>query len=231
MIPLKDSTRRQRFPFVNYAFIAANAFVFVLELLAGHTLTGYLPVFGVVPARVWALDLTGPMHIIFAAVPFVTCMFLHGGWLHLLGNMLYLWIFGDNVEDRLGHVGYVLFYFLVGFAATGMQVALDPSGTAPIIGASGAIAGVMGAYIVMYPRARILTLMPLIFYFWVTEVPVWFYLGFWFLLQLGSGLLELAGAQGAGVAWWAHVGGFAAGLFLVWFFPKRRALERKAGSP
>jgi membrane associated rhomboid family serine protease len=143
-------------------------------------------------------------------------MFWHGGWLHLIGNMLYLWIFGDNVEDRLGHFRYLIFYLVAGIAAALTQVALDPSSRLPTIGASGAIAGVLGAYLISFPRSRVLTLIPIIIFPWFVEIPAVIYLAFWFIMQLLEGVGQLgAPAQVGGVAVWAHIGGFISGAVLV----------------
>jgi len=223
MIPIKDSPRAARFPFVNIGFIAANVLVFWAELAMGPArLEGFIHRFGVVPARLWGVDFHSFGSVAAALVPLVTAMFIHGGWIHIIGNMLFLWIFGDNVEDRLGHVGYVLFYFLCGVAASVAQSLLAGPTTLPTIGASGAIAGVMGAYLFLYPKARVLTLIPLLFYPYFIEIPAWFYLGVWILIQLFAGVLSLGGAHAGGVAWWAHLGGFVAGIVLVLIFPKSR---------
>jgi membrane associated rhomboid family serine protease len=150
-------------------------------------------------------------------------MFMHGGWFHILGNMWFLWVFGDNVEDAMGPVRYVIFYLLCGLAAAAAQVATDPASTIPMVGASGAIGGVMGGYARLYPRARIETLVPLGFYFTTFAVPAYVMLGYWFLIQILGGIPALAGA-GGGVAFWAHVGGFAAGVILVGPFRRRDLL-------
>ena len=161
----------------------------------------------------------------------VSSMFMHGGWLHLLGNMWFLWIFGDNVEDAMGHVRFVVFYLLCGFAAAAAQTLADPSSIVPMIGASGAIGGVMGAYALLYPRAHVHMFVFLGFYMTTIAVPAIYMLGYWFLLQLLSGLPRLAGEQMGGVAFWAHVGGFVAGLTLVMLFRRRDRLEARLGQP
>jgi membrane associated rhomboid family serine protease len=155
-------------------------------------------------------------------------MFLHGGWMHVLGNMLYLWIFGDNVEDRMGHGRFLAFYLLCGVAAAMLQVAFSPGSSVPMVGASGAIAGVLGAYLVMFPHSRILTLVPIFVVVQIIEVPALYFLGFWFLLQLFGGVGSLSRtADVGGVAFWAHAGGFLAGVVAVWFFrrPERQRVE------
>jgi membrane associated rhomboid family serine protease len=170
--------------------------------------------YGLIPARLGAELGAGVMA---GVLPLVTYQFLHGGWLHLIGNMLYLWVFGDNIEDRVGHFRYLVFYLLVGVLAGLVQVFFRPGSVVPVIGASGAVAGVLGAYLVSCPRARVLALVPI--FFWVpVELPATIFLGFWFILQLFSGAASI-GAEVA-VAWWAHIGGFVAGMLLVRYFGK-----------
>jgi len=151
----------------------------------------------------------------------ITSMFLHGGWFHLGGNMLYLWIFGDNVEDRMGHVGFLIFYVIAGIAAVMTHILLDPNSSVPLVGASGAIAGVLGAYLVLFPRARILSLIPFGFFSRFVHVPAIYFLPIWFVLQLISGLGSMVAGQAEGIAWWAHVGGFVAGMVLAFVFARR----------
>jgi membrane associated rhomboid family serine protease len=161
----------------------------------------------------------------------VTAMFLHGGWMHLIGNMLYLWIFGNNVEDAMGHGRFIAFYAVCGLAAAAAQAALDPASRIPMIGASGAIAGVLGAYALLYPRAKVLVLIPIFVIFTTVRLPALWVLGGWFVLQLING--ALADPAGGGVAWWAHIGGFAAGLALIWLFKRKdiKLLTARARSP
>jgi membrane associated rhomboid family serine protease len=195
------------------AIIAANALAFLFELQLGRALAPFLTEFGVVPARV-----TAPGEPLGGVVtPLVTAMFLHGGWLHVIGNMLFLWVFGDNVEDRLGHIGFLAFYLLTGVAANVAHVLINPASTVPTIGASGAVAGVLGAYILFFPGARVVTLVPVGFFLQVVELPAFLFLGIWFLIQFASGFFSLGTGMGrsGGVAWWAHVGGFAAGFLLA----------------
>jgi membrane associated rhomboid family serine protease len=225
MIPIKDSPRAQRFPFVNIAIILVNALAFYFELTMGPVrLEAFINHFGLIPARLLAVDFSAPATVVAGVIPLITSTFIHAGWIHIIGNLLFLWIFGDNVEDRLGHVGYALFYILCGVGAglahAFLTTAISGGSAVPTIGASGAIAGVMGAYVVLYPRARVLTLVPFIFYAWFVEVPAWIYLGIWVVIQLFTGVLDLAGATTGGVAWWAHLGGFAVGVVLVCIFPK-----------
>ncbi|RPI50339.1 MAG: rhomboid family intramembrane serine protease [Acidobacteria bacterium] len=203
MIPLRDVIPSRTFPLFTVTFIVLNSVAFLFELsLPEDALQAFLITYGVVPAR-------------FGWLTIVTSMFLHGGWLHFLGNMLYLWIFGDNVEDRLGHGRFVLFYLLCGAAAAIAHVWVNPASTIPTIGASGAIAGVMGAYFVLYPNSRVLALVPLFIIWEMIEVPAIIFLGIWFLMQFFSGVGSLAaeaGVETGGVAFWAHIAGFVAGI-------------------
>ena len=207
MIPLRDDIPSRSVPFVTYAIIGINVVVFYYELRLGSRLDAYLEHFGLVPLRY-----STARDPIQRFIPIYSSMFLHGGVLHLVGNMLFLHIFGDNVEDRLGHLRYLLFYLLCGTAAALMQITMLAHSALPMVGASGAIAGVTGAYFVFYPRARVLTLIP-IFLFWeIVQIPAVVFLLFWFSLQVISGMGSLgSGAEGGGVAWWAHVGGFGSG--------------------
>jgi membrane associated rhomboid family serine protease len=190
--------------------IAANCLVFLYEAGMGASIAGFIIRHGIVPARLIASGGADWLTII-------SSMFLHGGWEHIIGNMLYLFIFGDNVEDAMGHVKYLLFYLACGAAAAGAQILSAPGSQVPTVGASGAIAGVLGAYLVLYPRAGVLTLIPLGFFFRIVRVPAIFVLGFWIVLQIVFGLvsLPLAHVAQGGIAWFAHIGGFAAGLILA----------------
>jgi membrane associated rhomboid family serine protease len=219
MIPIRDTIRARRFPIVNTLLIILNVMVFFLEAsLGSRILNRLIFTFGLVPVRFWAG--TGLSHWL----PIFTSMFLHGSWLHVISNMLALYIFGDNVEDRMGSLRYLVFYFLGGTLAALAHLWAYPTSQLPTVGASGAIAAVLGAYLVLYPRARVITLVPLLLFFPIIEVPAIVYLGFWFLVQLLSGTSALAANtfQGGGVAWWAHIGGFLAGMLLVWLFVSRR---------
>ena len=213
MIPIRDTVPRKTVPVVTWGLIAINLAVFAWELSLGPSLGGEVARLSFQPARFFGTD---PPHLdaFSRLLPLLTSQFLHGGWLHLAGNMLFLAIFGDNVEDALGHVLYLVFYLLCGAAACLTQGFAQPASTVPMVGASGAIAGVLGAFFLLFPAARVLTLLILFVFFPVVEIPAFFFLLYWFLLQFvsGAGLFGLAGAGGDGVAWWAHVGGFAAGL-------------------
>lgn len=217
MIPLRDTVRSRTVPLVNYFLIAACAVVFLVERSLGPRVDTFLHSFGVVPASIVGAYHEGA-HSIRLYVPLVTSMFLHGGWVHLIGNMLYLYIFGDNIEDRLGHLGYLVFYLLSGIGAAMTQIFFDPASTVPLIGASGAIAGVLGAYFLLYPRARVLTLIPLVVFFPLVELPAFIFLGFWIVLQFLQAALSTSTDAAGGVAWWAHAGGFVVGAILLPLF-------------
>lgn len=215
MIPLRDSNPTYRFPFVNYAIIGVNILAFLFELSLGPELERFVYHFGVVPRRLVGMVQYYDFGILPIASLF-TSMFLHGGFMHLLGNMWFLHVFGDNVEDRLGPLRYVVFYLLTGLAAALTQVVINPSSQIPMVGASGAIAGVMGAYVFLYPHAKVLTLIPIFFFFQMIVLPSYIFLGFWFLMQMLSGMMSLGiGSDAGGVAWWAHIGGFACGAILL----------------
>jgi membrane associated rhomboid family serine protease len=225
MIPLKDLTPRRSVPLITYLLIAANVVVFFYQLSLGpHAGEQLVFEFGMVPARV-GLALTSPkLSLGGALLPLLTSMFLHGGWLHILGNMWFLWIFGDNVEDRLGHFAYLGFYLVCGLAAGLTHIVFNWGSEVPSIGASGAISGVMGAYLVLFPRSRVLTLVPLLVIWFTVRLPAIIMIGYWFLIQFLSGLATLGARQAGGVAFWAHVGGFLAGVVLVAGIRRRSAL-------
>ena len=238
MIPLKDNIPSRSSPVVNYAILVLCGLSFANQLAAGRGSQDIVERYGMVPARLTAPDrpvvvreravvrrgpflFREPVERELAEPPFspyltlITCMFLHGGWMHFFGNMLFLYIFGDNVEDRMGHLGYAVFYVLAGILAGLVHLFSDPASPVPTIGASGAIAGVMGAYFFLYPNARVLTIVPVFFMLEFVVLPAWVMLGFWFIIQLFQGTLAAATPGAGGVAWWAHVGGFAAGAVIV----------------
>jgi len=225
MLPLRDTVPRRGPPVVTLLLIAANLAAFAFELsLQPAELRDLFDQCGLVPARytdpLYAARHLLPPHDFW---PFLTSLFLHSGWLHLISNLWVLWIFGDNVEDRAGPFGFLCFYLVCGFAAGAVHLFTNPTSMLPTIGASGAIAGVMGAYFVLFPRARILTLVPVFFWPVFVELPAVLWLGLWFLLQFYSGTLALtAQAAAGGVAWWAHVGGFLTGIALRAIFLRRR---------
>lgn len=220
MIPLRDDAPRSTTPYVNYFLIALNLLVFFFEVMQPPAQRNeFIKAFAFIPYRV-DLWLAGVAPAGYALIPLFTSMFLHGSWLHVLSNMWFLRIFGDNVEDRLGHFGYLLFYLVTGVAASLVNFLFTVHSKIPNLGASGAIAGIMGAYFYLYPRARVLTW----FGFFVFWLPAWLVLGYWFVLQFLSGAAtEITyAAQQGGVAFWAHVGGFAAGLILIRLVPTRK---------
>ena len=227
MIPLRDDQPRFSTPYVTYFLIAINLLIYYGQfMLSPYSERSLLYEFGLVPARLVAV-VSGVSHApaATAVLPIFTSMFLHGSWMHVVGNMWFLWIFGDNIEDYLGHFQYLVFYLLSGVTAALAQVLLSPDSRLPTVGASGAIAGVLGAYFLLYPKARVLTWFPLIFFFYV---PAWLWLGFWFVTQFISGTVtsSAAASQRGGVAFWAHVGGFIAGVLLIKVFPERPRRHR-----
>ena len=218
MLPLRDSIPRVHTPLATYALIAVNTVVFLMTVtMPKPEMQVFFHVFGVVPARfsdpAWAAAVGYPGGGVWS---FVTYMFLHGGWLHYLANMWTLWIFADNIEDVMGPVRFLAFYLVCGLVALGVHYVFNMSGTMPVVGASGAIAGVMGAYFLLYPQARVLTLVPIFFFPLIFELPAVLFLGIWFLSQFVSGVSDASG----GIAWWAHIGGFLAGMLLLSVFRK-----------
>jgi membrane associated rhomboid family serine protease len=215
VIPLRDVIPSRTTPYITVTIIVINALVFFHELSIGDAANEFVVQYGLVPAD-------------FSWVNVLTSMFVHGGFLHVAGNMLYLWIFGDNVEDRMGHGRFIVFYLLCGAAAAFAQTVMAPNSDVPMVGASGAIAGVMGAYFVLYPRSRIVTLVPIFFFIQLIEVPAILFLGVWFLMQFVSGVGTIAeAANSGGVAFWAHVAGFVVGVAGVMVFrkPERQRVE------
>ncbi len=223
MIPLHDSTPRRCPPLMTWTIIAVNTVIFLIEIhLPRPVLQKVFYTFGLIPAHYthhFGLAMLGQGINLF---PFFTCMFLHGGWIHIIGNMWTLWIFGDNVEDEMGHFKFLLFYILCGLVAGLVEVLTLPNSPLPMIGASGAIAGVMGAYYLLFPRAKIILLVPILFLPLFFELPAVFYLAFWFFEQIFTGTLALSGKAFAGIAWWAHVGGFTFGMLTHRLFINKR---------
>ncbi len=217
MFPLYDTVRSHKFPFVNLVLIVSNILVFLYEQRLSPTeLERFVFSWGFVPAH-FINNPSATWMTIF------TAMFLHGSWLHLLGNMWFLYIFGDNIEARLGGMRYLVFYLLSGVAAVLLQTYILTSSQEPMIGASGAIAGVLGAYLISFPRSRIASLVPILFIFTIVEVPAVIFLIFWFVIQIYSGLFVMQGANATNIAWWAHIGGFVFGAIIVSFFARRPA--------
>lgn len=218
MLPLKDDQPRYSTPYVNGFLIGLNILVFLFELsLTGPGEKAFFNQFSLVPAHLWNPRYTLPQVIL----PFFTAMFLHEGWQHILGNMWFLFLFGDNVEDYLGHFKYLIFYLLAGLCADAAQIAIYPQSHIGMVGASGAIAGVLGAYFLLYPRARVLTW----FFVFIVYLPAWIVLGEWFVIQFFNGAAVLSmtsqGKDVGGVAFWAHIGGFIAGMVMIKIFPER----------
>jgi membrane associated rhomboid family serine protease len=219
VIPLKDLQPRRSTPVVTLLLIATNVLVFLYQVSiptrAGDAFVNH---YAVVPAKI-SLALTGHHYTLAdALIPLFTSMFLHGGWLHIIGNMWFLWIFGANVEDRMGSFNYLIFYLICGIGSGIAQTFFSWGSHLPALGASGAIAGVLGAYIVYSPESRILTLVPLFIIWFLARVPAWIFIGLWFIVQFLSGVSSLGVRSIGGVAWWAHVGGFLLGLTLSRFF-------------
>ncbi len=224
-LPLTDHIRRRTFWFLTLGLIVANTLVFLFELSLGRNLNRLVFYFGVIPARYTSPHGVGALSLGGSLLPILISMFLHGGWLHLLGNMLFLFVFGRSVEDRYGHLKFLLIYFGAGYAGALLHILLNAGSRVPTIGASGAIAGVLGAYFISFPSARVTTLIPLLFFFWTVELPAILLLGYWFLIQFFSGfqMLAIETATGGGVAWWAHVGGFLTGMLAAAVMrPQRR---------
>lgn len=214
MIPLRDVNPTRRVPVITLILIAINVVVFLYEqTLSERGLARLFLQYGVVSSRFFDGNLT-----LNDGLTLITSTFLHGDWLHIGGNMLYLWIFGNNIEDRLGAFRFIVFYFLTGFVAGALQIVIEPSSRVPMVGASGAIAGVLGGYIVLFPRARVHTLVILFIFIQVVSVPASLLLGWWFFLQLLNGVLSLGAYTSGGVAFFAHIGGFIAGVLAIRFF-------------
>lgn len=210
MIPLKDNIPSKKIPIVNYVLLFLNSCIFIyqLTLLSQNDLEQFIQIYAVKPAYL----LSNP---IYEAKTIFSAMFLHGSWLHFLGNMIYLYIFGDNVEDKFGHIKFLIFYLFCGTVATLFQVGVNPSSKIPIIGASGAISGVLGAYLVFFPRAKILTLVPIGLLTRIVYIPAFLFLGFWFIIQIHALTLSSLIPSRSNIAWWAHVGGFLVGIVIA----------------
>ncbi len=216
MIPLRDTERSKTRPVIMPLLVVVNAAVFVYMLTLGHRVEAFIFEYGLIPARYFSLAGAGPSAYFERFGPVLTSMFIHGGWLHIIFNMLFLWIFGDNIEDAMGRARFLVFYLVCGAAAAYLQLYLGRGSRMPMVGASGAIAGVMGAYVILYPRARVLAVLPIFIFIQILEVPAYFFIGVWFLMQFAIGALSIGRIDDTGgVAYWAHVGGFLAGIALV----------------
>ncbi len=219
MIPIRDQIKTRRTPIINYLLIAANVLVFILQISAGQNQQALISEFALIPRDFTDGISLGDIRDIF------TSMFMHGGLLHLFGNMLYLWVFGDNVEDTMGHFNFLVFYLLGGVAASAAHIIVNPTSQLPTVGASGAIGAALGAYLVLYPQSRVATFIPLGFFFTLRLLPAAVVLIMWFILQLFSGVLSLGMQDVGGTAFWAHIGGFVFGVVIGLFFRGRRRTE------
>lgn len=220
MIPLKDNIATRHAPVISLVIIGLNAYMYLREFRLGPLDSRrFIFHYGLIPC-----GLTGACEVVgrafSAEVTLFTSMFVHAGFFHFAGNMLYLWIFGNNVEDSMGKVRFLIFYLLSGLGAAFAQILVNPASRIPMVGASGAVSGVLGAYLLLFPHARVLTLIPLGFFTQLTEIPALIVLGFWIVIQVFNGLLT-SNFQGGGVAWFAHIGGFAVGMLLIGFFKRR----------
>ena len=215
MIPVRDRNPSGTFPYVTIGIITLNICIFLYELSLGSDLAIFVYQYGVVPSKITHYFQTHDSIPINTFFPFLSSTFLHAGVLHLIGNMWFLWIFGDNIEDKLGHFKYFVFYILCGAIASSVHVFFNSESQLPCIGASGAIAAVLGAYMITFPRARVTTIIPIFIFIQIIELPAVIVLGFWILIQFFSGTMSsTASASGGGVAWWAHIGGFVSGIIL-----------------
>jgi membrane associated rhomboid family serine protease len=219
MIPLRDDNPTTTTPFVMVGLVVACTVVFFHEITLGPQAgERFIYRYGAIPAVIFGLEkLPAKVMAMPAYITLITSIFLHGGFMHLIGNMLYFWIFGNNIEDAMGHVRFLFFFLLCGVIAAMSHAAFDPASTVPMIGASGAISGILGAYLLLFPRAHVMVLLPLGFFFWRMNVPAGIVLGFWFIFQILSGSVSVGNA-GGGVAFFAHIGGFVAGMVLIGFF-------------
>ena len=223
MFPLKDNIQAKTFPIINIGLIVINIAFFMYQISSGPEVDQLILALGFIPARFFAQQAEG-WYSLSGYLPVFSSMFLHANLIHLISSMWMLWIFGDNVEDCMGHGRYLLFFLLCGVASVAAQSIANPQSVIPMIGASGAISGVLGAYFLTYPHARILTLLPIFILIYLIELPAYFFLGFWFVLQFVEGSLDTLNSQkmvGGGVAFWAHIGGFLAGVLLVGLFKKK----------
>lgn len=221
MIPLRDSTRSRSFPLLTVILISLNLYIFLRQsLLSQSQLESFIYSYAFIPGllteRIQNLSIFG-----FLYPPLITSFFLHGSWFHVIFNMLYLWIFGDNIEDKLGKGRYLLFYFLTGIVANLVQYLSGPASPIPIVGASGAVAGILGAYFITFPRARITSLIFIVFFITIRDIPALYFLLFWFIIQVFN-LLSSSGVMGTSVAWWAHIGGFLSGILLMSLLKRRK---------
>ncbi len=223
MFPLRDTIPSNKFPFITISIIIINLVIFFYEVSLGQNLEIFIQNFGVIPAKFTTFWKEDPTQIAGLVITPFSSIFLHGGWMHVISNMWYLWIFGDNIEDRTGHFRFFIFYIICGLIANATHIVTNVGSNIPTIGASGAVAGVMGAYFLLFPRSKITTLFFLVIFIQIVRIPALFFLGFWIVLQIISGTLSMGlDSQTGGVAWWAHIGGFFSGLLLILFFKKHQ---------
>ncbi len=218
MIPIRDRNPSGTFPYVTIGIIAINISIFLYELSLGPDLSMFIEQYGIVPVKIKHYYQAPSLTSIDILFPFISSTFLHAGFVHLIGNLWFLWIFGDNIEDKLGHFNYFGFYIFCGIIASSVHVFFNSQSEVPCIGASGAIAAVLGAYMVTFPSARVVTVIPIFFFLQIIELPALVVLGFWFLIQFFNGAISITASAsgGGGVAWWAHIGGFASGIVLFY---------------
>jgi membrane associated rhomboid family serine protease len=221
MIPIKDENPKKNLPIFNFVFIIVNIVVFIYHPSSEQLLRDFFNTYGLIPKN-FVQGWSNNFHqFLMNLPPLFTSIFVHGGFMHLAGNMLFLWVFGDNIEYAVGHINYFIFYLLCGIAATLTQVFIEPNSTIPIVGASGAISGVMGAYVLKYPKNKVTTVFIIFIFIKIIKMPAIYMLGFWFLFQLIQGYFSLGQGAMGGVAWFAHIGGFISGLIFVNIFKKR----------
>ncbi len=221
MIPIRDSIRSSTFPIITLLIIAVNLIVFLYQIFYHGDLGPMIGRYAAVPSEI-TKALADPMAAPLTFATLITSLFLHGGLFHLAGNMLYLWVFGDNIEDRMGRIRFLFFYLLCGVIATATHIYFNSDSSTPLVGASGAIAGVLGAYLLLYPFARVQIVVPLFLIFPIVRIPALFFLGGWFAMQVISGYASHTDEIAGGTAWWAHAGGFLAGVLLVGLFAMKR---------
>ncbi len=227
IFPYRDDNPTLTFPWVTVGLIVMNVLIYLIMSAGGSRFFRYTVInYGLIPVELVHFQNYFPSTAVPPALNLVTALFVHGGFMHLAGNMWFLWIFGDNVEDRLGHFRYLVFYILAGIAASLLHVAFFPDSTAPVIGASGAISGILGAYAILFPHARIRTIVFIFFFFDFIMVRSIIFIGIWILFQAVSGLFALGTGGNGGVAWFAHLGGFIFGIYMLWFFIGKKSLSR-----
>lgn len=223
MIPLKTTIPTRKIPFITIVLILVNIIVFLYEISLQSQVNNLLQVAAVIPARYFVQETVSLTYF----WPLFSSMFLHGSWMHLISNIWFLWIFGCGIEDRMGHINFLIFYLLCGIIANIVHIFINANSLIPVIGASGAIAGVLGAYMFLFPSSRVTTLVPIFFFISIVRIPAFFFLGYWFFLQFLNGLATIGQTRHiGGIAWWVHIGGFISGILLLLAFVKRRRSYR-----